>query len=378
MATDLGDRHGLRPTWYEIDLGAIRHNVRELRRLVGPQVAIYACLKRNAYGCGAVPVSQACVEAGADGLAVGNIDDAAAIRRSGVGAPLLLYPTCLPDRAPQVEALDLMPSISTAEEAAAWDAAFARPRQVFLKIDVGLLRGGATASGLAPLLAALPGLPRLRVAGLLGHFFSYGADVEPGHYPAQFRRMAAAIDAARAAGVSVPIAMVSSTNAVLDHPEMDLTGVDPGRLLYGITGSRAPMRRGAFRPALLAFKTRLILCKTVGPEDADAGAAPFAPRPGMVIGLLPLGWGDGLPRAFPPGAVVLVRGRRVAPIGPVHLEHTRLDLTDCPDARPGDEVVIVGRQGSTEISLAECTASWGIDETTFHGHMRDHIPRIYC
>ena len=373
----MGSGRGLRPTWYEIDLGAVRHNVHELRRLVGPAVAIYACLKRNAYGCGAAPVSRACVEAAADGLAVGNIDDAVAIRAAGVAAPILLYPTCLPDVARQVELLDLMPSVSTVEEAAAWDAAFTRPRKVFLKFDVGLLRGGATAAEFPLLLDRLQHLPNLECAGLYGHFFSYGASGAPGHYPRQFVRMQAAVKAARTAGMPVPIAMVSSTNAVLDHPEMDLTGVDPGRLLYGLAGSDSPARRGTFRPALAAFKTRLLIRKAVGPDDADDEAPPFFPRPGMTIGILPIGWGDGLPRSFPAGAGVLVRGRKVPVLGPVHLEHTRIDLTDCPEAQPGDEVVLVGRQGAAEIPLAACAAAWGIDETTFHGQMRDHVPRVY-
>jgi alanine racemase len=85
----------LRPTWYEIDLGAVAHNTRELRRLVGKNVAIYGCLKRNAYGCGAAAVGRTVMAAGGDGLAVGNIDDAVAVRRAGVMGPILLYPTCL-------------------------------------------------------------------------------------------------------------------------------------------------------------------------------------------------------------------------------------------------------------------------------------------
>ncbi|MGE0719391.1 MAG: alanine racemase [Alphaproteobacteria bacterium] len=368
---------GLRPTWYEIDLGAVRGNVAELRRLVGPKVAIWACLKRNAYGCGAPAVAPVCVEGGADGLAVGNIDDAAAIRATGVTAPILLYPTCLPDRADAVEALDLIPSLSTAEEAEAWGAAFTRPRPVFLKVDVGLLRAGATLGGLPALLDAVRRRPNLRSAGLYGHFFSYGAAAGSANYGDQFARMQAAVAAAKAAGVPVPVAMVSSTNAVLDHPEMDLTGVDPGRLLYGLSGSERPARVGTFRPALVGFKTRLVLRKPVGPEDADGASPPFVPRPGMTIGVLPIGWGDGLPRPLPKAAVALIRGRMAPLVGPVHLEHTRIDLTDIPEARPGDEVALVGRQGDAAITLPQLAAAWGIDETTFHGGMRDHIPRVY-
>ncbi|MGE0723032.1 MAG: alanine racemase [Alphaproteobacteria bacterium] len=373
---DIPDR-GLRPTWYEIDLGAIRHNVRELRRLVGPRVAIYACLKRDAYGCGAAAVAPACVEGGADGLAVGNIDDAVAVRRAGTTLPLLLYPTCLPDCAGAAEALDLMPTVSTVEEAEGWSAAFSAPRKAFLKVDVGLLRAGATLGEFPALLDALPRLSNLRVAGLYSHFFSYGAAPTPAHYRGQFERMTAALRAAATAGIDIPIAMVSSTSAVLDFPEMDLTGVDPGRLIYGLSGSAAPARDGTFRPALTAFKTRLLIRKTIGPDDADPSAPPFPARPGMTIGILPLGWGDGLPRPLPPAATALIRGRRAPLVGPVHLEHTRIDLSDVLDARPGDEVVLVGRQGDATLTLPEVVAAWGIDETTFHGQMRGHIPRIY-
>lgn len=374
---DASSGRGLRPTWYELDLGAVRHNVRELRRLVGPKVAIYACLKRDAYGCGAVAVAPACIEGGADGLAFGNIDDAVAVRRAGAAVPLLLYPTCLPDVAAAVEQFDLMPTISTVEEATAWNAALSAPRDVFLKADVGLLRAGATVGDFPALAQAMGGLPRLRVAGLYSHFFSYGAAPTRAQYRGQFDRMEAALRAAAAAGVEVPIAMVSSTSAVLDFPEMDLTGVDPGRLLYGLRGSTSPARRGDFRPVLTAFKTRLLIRKTIGPEDADPDAPPFAPRPGTRIGILPLGWGDGLPRPLPAAAVALVRGKRAPLVGPVHLEHTRIDLTGVPEARPGDEVVLVGQQGNETLSLPEVVDAWGIDETTFHGQMRAHIPRLY-
>jgi len=368
---------GLRPTWYEIDLGAVRHNIHELRRLVGPGVAIYACLKRDAYGCGAAAVAPACVEAGADGLAVGNIDDAVAIRGAGVSGPLLLYPTCLPDCAAAVQSLDLMPTISAVEEASAWDAALTVPCKVFLKVDVGLLRAGATLAEFPRLLDALRGLRRLRVAGLYSHFFSYGASPSPAHYRGQFERMEAALRQAASAGVKIPVAMVSSTSAVLDFPEMDLTGVDPGRLIYGLSGSSSPARRGAFRPALLAFKTRLLIRKSIGPDDGDPASPPFAARPGMTVGILPVGWGDGLPRPLPSAATALIRGRRAPLIGPVHLEHTRIDLTEVPEARAGDEVVLVGSQNGATLSLAEVAAAWGIDETTFHGQMRSHIPRTY-
>jgi alanine racemase len=367
---------GLRPTWYEIDIGAIAHNVRELRRLLGPGVSLYACMKRNAYGCGIAPVSRACLDAGADGIAVGNGDDAAIIRSAGIEGRILVYPGCLPGSAKDVERLDLMPTISTAEEAVAWDAALTRPRDVFLKVDVGLFRAGAMSGDCDSLFREIKRSRNLHPVGLYSHFFSYGADHSRAHYEWQFKRFAEARAAMARVGLEVPINMVSSTNAVLDFPDMDLTGVDPGRLLFGLNATGSA-RAGSFRPALSAFKTRLATLKRVGNLPLDGYKPPIAIRDDMVIGVLPLGWGDGLPRRISDEARVLVRGRRVPLLNPLHLEHSRVDLTEVPDAELGDEVVIIGRQGSAEISLSECARWWGIDEPTFHGTMRDHVSRVY-
>ena len=367
----------LRPTWYEIDLGAVAHNTRELRRLVGKGVAIYGCLKRNAYGCGAAAVGRTVMAAGGDGLAVGNIDDAVAVRRTGVAGPILLYPTCLPEIATSVEAYDLIPTISTPEEAAAWAAAFSRPRPVFLKIDVGLFRAGAMPADAPHLFGAVKDLSRLIPAGLYGHFYSYGGAPSPDHYRWQFNNVVRCREAAAAAGLELPVVMVSSTTPVLDHPDMDLSGVDPGRFLYGLQGGAVSARGARLRPAFRALKTRLVMMKSVGAADTGGHPPPFPVAPGMLIGILPIGWGDGLPRKLPSGAAALIGGRRAPLLNPVHLEHLRIDLTGHPRARPGDEVALIGRQGDAEITLDEVIESWHMDATTFHGCLRDHIERRY-
>ena len=193
-----GAQASLRPTWLEIDLGAVRHNVERLRDSVGPEVAIYACLKRNAYGCGAGPVAGAAARGGADGLAVGNIDDAIAIRRAAIGLPVMLYPTCLPDVAASVAALDLTPTMSTPAEVDAWSAAFAARRPVFAKFDVGLMRGGAQPSEFGALLARILASPNLDLAGIYTHFHTYGGPEGAGYLDWQVGRLREAVAAAEA------------------------------------------------------------------------------------------------------------------------------------------------------------------------------------
>jgi len=184
-------------------------------------------------------------------------------------------------------------------------------------------------------------------------------------------------EAAAAAGLQLPVVMVSSTTPVLDHPDMDLSGVDPGRLLYGLQDGAISARGARLRPAFRALKTRLVMMKQLGAADTGCHQPPFPVAPGMLIGILPIGWGDGLPRRLPPGAVALIGGRRAPLLNPVHLEHLRIDLTGYPRAHPGEEVVLIGRQGDAEITLDEVIQSWRVDATTFHASLRDHIERRY-
>lgn len=369
----------LRPTWFEIDLDAIAHNLRQLRRMVGPRVAIYACLKRNAYGCGAIPVAQVMQREGADAIAVGNINDALAIRESRVSLPILLYPNCLASEAgPAVMRHRLMPTISGLDEAAAWEQdADGGTLDVFAKIDVGLFRGGAMPREALALLRRIADSNVLRLVGAYAHLHGYDPATGDDYAQWQFRKFQAVMGEAASCGIDVPVRMVASTSVVLQHPEMDLNGVDPGGILFGLKPSPVPSRDHPMRPAVQAFKSRLILTKWIEPDDAGEFTGPFAVSERRRIGVLPLGWGDGVPRHIPGPAVALTGGRRVPVVGPVHLEHMRVDLTGVPDAKVGDEVVFLGTQGEETITIEQLTECWGIDGLDFLGGMRDHIQRIY-
>ena len=369
----------LRPTWFEIDLDAIGHNLRQLRRMVGSGVAIYACLKRNAYGCGAVPVAQVMQREGADAIAVGNIDDALAIREARVNLPILLYPNCLASEAGSaVMRHRLMPTISGLDEAAAWEQeANGGTFDVFAKIDVGLFRGGAMPREALALLRRIADSNVLRLAGAYAHLHGYDPATGDDYAQWQFRKFQAVMAEAASRAIDVPVRMVANTSVVLQHPEMDLNGVDPGGILFGLKPSPVPSRDLPMRPAVRAFKSRLILTKWVEPDDAGGFTGPFPVSERRRIGVLPLGWGDGVPRHIPGQGVALASGRRVPVVGPVHLEHMRVDLTGVPNARMGDEVVILGTQEAETITIDQLTECWGIDGLDFLGGMRDHIQRIY-
>ena len=367
----------VRPTWYEIDLDALEHNFRQLRSHLGADVAMYACLKRNAYGCGTVPVSRVLAEAGCDGFAFGNIDDGIEAREAGITQPILLYPNCLPESAELIQQHALTISISSVEEARLWNAAFDKPQPVFVKVDAGMLRAGVLPPDAMELLRAIAQLPMLHLRGAYSHIHLGKLQPDPAAYArwqiGNFRIVEAA---AREAGLSLPVLMLSSSSTLLDFPEADFNAVDPGRLLFGLH-SGPSLRKAALQPVFHAFKTRLVGCKSLDGAELGGFPPPFAWKPGMRIGLLPVGWGDGLPRDLPTGASALVRGQVVPMLGPVHLEQTRIDLSTVPEATLGDEVVLIGRQGNASLPLEQVAASWGSGAAFFHGLMSEHVARKY-
>ncbi|WP_306222491.1 alanine racemase [Bosea beijingensis] len=366
----------LRPTWCEIDLAAITHNLTQMRGLLGPDVAIYICLKGDANGCGAVEIAKRAA-AQAAGFAFGNIDSAIACRRAGVSNPILLYPTCLPEIAPLLEREHLMPTLSTLADVESWDGAAQQRLPVFLKIDAGGFRAGALPHHAAEMARAIVASRRLELAGIYGHpMTSYGFDDEA-YTVAQlgaFRQALAAIDEA---GIPVPIRMVSSSAILLGYPEADFNAVDPGRLVLGLSFPAAAERQATWQPALVGLKSRLVMVKSL----AETGGVPPAPfirlKPDMRLGLIPFGWSDGYPKRMPKDAMALIRGRRAPLIAPTHSELIRVDLTDIPEAEVGDEVVLLGRSGDVEISLAELAKQWGVSTYDLSPAIGKTLPHRY-
>ena len=359
----------------EIDVGAIRANVRTVMQAIGPGTRLFACLKGDAYGCGIEHVAPAMSREGVRHFAVGSVDDALAIRRAGIEDEILLYPNCLPDAVAAIESHALTITINGIDEAKAWNSAASRPVAAFIKIDVGALRSGVVSREAGRLAAELRRLDKLVVVGAYAHLHLPDPVHMRPHALHQLDTFGSAVRQIEAAGIELRTKMVAGTAAVMEFPEMDLDAVDPGRMLFGL-GFAGTTRSLALRPAIRRWTTRLLLVKEVTPADVAPYPAPFELTQPMRIGVTPMGWGDGMPRRLHPDARVLVRGKRVPLLPPSHFEHMRVDLTGVRDASYGDEVVILGRQGDALVSLSEVSAWAGKDDLHFLGTLPRHIERV--
>jgi alanine racemase len=360
-----------RPAWCEIDLDALAHNVRTIRKALGPGVRFYAVCKNDAYGCGARETARVMLEAGADAFAVSDPEDAQRIRAAGIDAPILLYASTTPDAAAAVAQMGL---IATIHDFAGLEAFASSGRNVeaHIEVDCGYGRLGFTPGEWRKAYAQLRKATNIRVVGLYTHL----ATVEQAEAVAPQERLfeRAAADA-RDAGFENLELMAASSRVLLGYPQLNLSAVNPGRMLYGMM--EAPwLGQWDIRPVIRAIKSRVLQVKSIPPDfpmdDTRHEAAPGTLRTAVIA----FGFKDGLPRQ-PAGGTVLVKGQRARIIGYRATEHTIIDITDIPDVAVGDEVVIVGRQDGATLDAHEAVATYKMAMIELLPRMSLNVPRIY-
>ena len=365
-----------RPVWMELDLDCLAHNLSEVRRAIGRYCRIIAVAKADAYGHGVAEIVPALFKAGADVVALGDLNEAISLRQHGHMAPLVVFGSYLPEQVAEafVEHA-LTPTVWDVEGARAFSWAAREPMEVYLKIDTGFHRLGVLTEEAIGVARQIAALPKLRIGCLYTHF----ADPigGPEFTQEQFARFTAAVDAIRAAGIDVPFACAASSAVVSTRPEMYLNAVDPGRLLYGFYYPSDPPVELDLRPVLRAVKSRVIQVKWVEPGSSVGYERTYRTVRRTRLGILPMGWSDGLSRHGNTTPTALVRGQRCPMIGAINIEHSIVDLTDVEGAQAGDEVVLIGKQGGETITLDEHARWAGVSEMEVVVRFGRTVPRVY-
>ena len=355
----------LRPTWAEVDLDAIRHNFRTIRTIVGPDSMIHGVLKGDAYGCGLVETARTLTQVGVYALAVGNIYEAITLRKAGIRCPILLFANTLPSPAACAAIVEhqLTASITNWEMASALARSTLETVNVYVKVDAGFGRLGTPASELVNLMRAIGrDYKNMRVTGLHAHIPWTLTDEEAF---SQFRTFTSAAKSLAEAGMHVPIQMVAGSGIVFRFPQMHLTAVDPGKSLYGFLSPTTP---GAtqLRPAL-ALKSRIISLRRVSEENGRT----------RLIGIIPFGTADGFLSALANGGRALVRGSPAPILGLSDAEHTRLDVTAVEGVKLGDAAVLLGCDGTQEITIWEIADRSQLKPTEITRGFSNKIPYLF-
>lgn len=368
----------IRPTWAEIDLEAVRNNVRQIRRLIGEGPEIMAVVKAEAYGHGAVVTAKAALRAGATRLGVSLPEEGISLRKAGIEVPVLIFGPLLEDQAGPVCAFNLTPTITGTAGARALAREAGRRNQkvrVHIKVDTGMGRVGVLPGEVLPLVREISTLPNLEIEGIYSHFAT--ADAEDLTYArrqlAVFHRV---IDDLRRHGWEIPLKHMANSGAIMNLPESYFDLVRAGIILYGLYPSdHVPSGRLPLRPAL-TLKARVTQVKRVPPGTGISYGQVYHTLKDTTIITLPIGYADGWTRLLTGKARVLLKGKSFPLVGRICMDQCMADVGDTP-VEVGEEVVLIGRQGEEEITVDEVAALLGTINYEIVCMLSDRVPRIY-
>ena len=346
----------LRPVWAEVDLGAVRHNVSRLTALARPG-QLCAVVKANGYGHGAVPVARAALEAGATWLGVALVEEGVELRAAGIEAPILVLSEPPLDAMDEVVGQRLTPTVYTEAgvEAAAKAVAAAGVDQrlnVHVKVDTGMHRVGAAPEAALGLADAVNRRPELRLAALWTRL-AVADDPDNEFTALQLDRFERVRLTLQRRGVLPDLVHAANSAGLIAHPASRYNFVRCGIAIYGINPDPALAGRVDLRPAM-SLKARVSFVKEVAAGDRISYGLRYEFDDHAVVATIPAGYADGVTRrlSFADGQV-LIGGRRQPIAGTVTMDQIMVDCGPDADVAAGDEVVLIGRQGSDEITAQE-------------------------
>lgn len=370
----------LKRTWADVSLDALAHNYRAIRGHIPAGCKFLGVMKADAYGHGAVPMSHALVELGAEYLAVSNLEEAVQIRRGGIRAPILILGYTPAMYAENMLYLDLTQEVHSLDYAQALNEALSGTNfilNVHLKLDTGMTRIGFTAYGDEAAmqdLAAAARLPHLHVEGAFMHFSvaDSRAQEDAAYTRLQYRRFQEALDFLAGAGIQPELRHCCNSGATLLYPQYALDMVRPGIMTYGLNPSADTAGILDLEPVLSLYTTVSQIRAFPAGVDVSYGRTYRTESPRR-LAVLSIGYADGLLRSLSGRAAFLIRGRLAPVVGRICMDMCMVDVTDIPEAREGDTVAIISPQRPCEI-LADQLGT--ISYEVLCG-INKRIPRIY-
>jgi alanine racemase len=364
------------PVWAEVDLGAIRHNIRCLAALA-PGAEVMGVVKGYAYGHGNPASARAMLQAGASRLGVARVAEAIHLRESGIEAPIHVFTEPPPDAARTVVALLLTPAVYTEGFARALSAAATEAGTavgIHLKLDTGMNRVGLLSDDVGDALRLLRDLPGVEIEGAWSHLAV--ADV-PDH-PFTRKQLELFEDLTgqiSASGIELRYRHLANSAAALSLPAAHFDIVRCGIASYGLWPG--PQLRGSadLRPAL-QLKARVNLVKNVPAGAAlSYGLRYELERPGNVV-TIPAGYADGYPRPLSGKADIIIDGERYRVSGTVCMDQFMVDVGE-KRFEPGTVVTLLGSDGDEEVSAEELAEQIGTINYEITTRIPSRVPRIY-
>lgn len=379
------------PLRAEIDLNAIAHNVRELRRITQPRARLMAVVKANGYGHGAVEIARCALQNGAAFLGVARIEEGIHLREAGIDVPILIFGYTRPHQTGDLLQFDLtqsIPTAATARELSSAAECLPAKIKIHLKVDTGMGRLGLLPQNYASddpeeinadtleQTLAIANLEGLQLEGIFTHFASAdSADKTYAEY--QLDLFLNYLKILKKAGLNPPLRHAANSGALIDMPGSHLDLVRPGIAIYGLYPSEEVDRQRITLKPAMALKSQIIQLKKVPAGFNVSYGSTYTTRQPTTIATVPIGYADGLNRLLSSRGQMLVGGQRVPVVGRVCMDLTMLDVGSVQNVQMGDEVVVFGQQGDETLSIDEMAAELNTINYEIVTGISARVPRVY-
>lgn len=370
----------VRPVWVEINLDALAHNMKEVRKVVKDDTLIAAVVKANAYGHGAVMASNVFLKNGADMLAVATLSEAIELRKTGIEASIIILGYTPNYQMQEVVKYDVMQTIYSYEQGVKVSNEAKnqnKKAKIHLKIDTGMSRIGflPNEESIKEIIKIFK-LPNIEVEGIFTHF-AVADEKDKSFTRSQFDRFLWVNNKLNDKGIKIPIKHVSNSAAIIDLPEYNLDMVRAGIMIYGLYPSNEVNKdKVDLRPAM-TLKCRISNVKFVPKGTGISYGQIYTAKGEEKIGTIPIGYADGFTRLLTGKASVAINGKRVPVIGKICMDQSMINLTGVDDAEISDEVGIFGNGENSIPHIDEMAETLGTINYEIVCMVGRRVPRVY-
>jgi alanine racemase len=366
--------------WVEIDLGALAHNVRQIRKLLAPETKIMAVVKADAYGHGAIDIAQTLVAEGVEWLAVATVTEGIELRTAGMIVPILILGAVNSDV--QVQAIvqwELQPTICTINQAILISKTVAQlqprsPIPIHIKLDTGMSRLGANWQEAVTFFSEVSELPYLTIGSLYSHLAT-ADEPDPTVMEMQIDRFQQAVAAISAAGYKLPMLHLANSAGILVSDQLHYQLVRPGLILYGLCPATHLQSKINLQP-VLSVKARISQIKDITAGTGVSYGYRFIADQDLRLAVVDIGYADGVPRRLSNRMQVAIRGQSVPQIGSITMDRIMLDISQIPDLQVGEVVTILGKDGHIKITADDWANELGTISWEILCGFRGRLPRV--
>ena len=347
----------MRPCLARIHLDRLRSNYREIKALAGEGVELFPVVKADAYGHGAVQCARALADEGVRTFCVACVEEAQELLDSGLAGRFLLLSGIFPGEEKEVVRLGLIPVLSDLDAARRLSEEARRQNKkviLHLKVDTGMGRLGVLPEGFSEAYNEISKLAGVEIEGVCSHLSCADSlrEKDENFSRKQIEDFALIQTALLKKGAGIKYYHLAQSAGLIKYPDSHFNSARPGIILYGASPFYpAEVRLPAILP-VMSLLSKVGLLKTVPPGSSISYGATTVLKRKSRVGVVSIGYADGLPRSLPAGFHFMVRGRPAPLLGVVTMDLIMIDLTEIPEAREGDEVVVFGREPDGEVNAS--------------------------